>query len=401
MEKLITKLTKISKKNKSDVYLVGGIVRDKLLKLKNTGNPDIAVEGDGIAFAKLVQKELGGKLIPHPEFGTALLISESFRIDIAGCREEVYNSPAELPMVKQTTLLCDLKRRDFTINAMAINLHTKELTDIFNGKKDLKLKLIRVLHSKSFEDDPTRIFRAVRFAGRLSFKLEHWTEGLVKSAIAKGLIQKLSPARLRNEIVLILKEPRRYEILRVMESLGVLKIAGLKMPEKKVFMEIDKVEVENNWFMYFCAICDYRHAAKTMNLTSREIWILTSINMMFMKVFKLKSMRLPSHIYKLLEDVPEEALMFVSIIVPAVQGKIEKFLKVYKDIHPAIEGVDLDRLGIPPGPLYKKILTEVLWAKLDGKVKTKKDEITFVKQLIIKEQIPLEKKSITKKVSRN
>lgn len=166
MEDLLGKLKEIAKKHKFEAYSVGGIVRDKLLNVK-WQNPDITIEGDGIIFARIIQRELGGKLILHSDFGTATLISESFKIDIASCRSETYPAPAELPVIKKTNLHEDLKRRDFTINAMAMKLSTDELIDPFNGQKDLKLRIIRIMHPKSFEDDPTRIFRAVRFAGKL------------------------------------------------------------------------------------------------------------------------------------------------------------------------------------------------------------------------------------------
>lgn len=155
------------------------------------------------------------------------------------------------------------------------------------------------------------------------------------------------------------------------------------MPDIKIFNSIDSFTGKDEWFMYFCAVCDYRHPTRTMNLTNRESWILNSINLTLMKTFKLKSAKQASKIYKLLEDMPEEALMFVMAIVPSAKPKIDKFLKVYKKVQISIKGRELEKLGVKQGLLYKKLLSETLYAKLDKKIKTKKDEIEFVKSRLI------------------
>ncbi|MFA5032563.1 MAG: CCA tRNA nucleotidyltransferase [bacterium] len=385
---LLKEIKAVASGNNIPVYLVGGIVRDKLLG-KKTDNPDITVEGDGITFAKLLQKKLGGKLIVHPDFGTATLIFKTGKLDIATCREEKYSAPAKLPIVKNSTLLKDLKRRDFTINTMALDLQTNKLIDPFNGQQDLKLKLIRILHDKSFEDDPTRIFRAFRFAGRLGFKPEKETAELIREAISGGFIQKLTPERIKNEIVLILKEPKRYEIIKFMNEFKpiLLKHIGLKMPDKKLFDAITanlklpcfNKEIKNDWFVYFCALIDYKKLPTLIKLTKEELSILKQIDLLLSGISKLKKAKLPSEIYKQLHSMQEESLLFVISAVPSVKSKILKFLTVYNKVRINITGKELAKLGIKSGPLYAELLSSILYGKLDGKIRTKADEIRFLK----------------------
>src|SRR4051812_1716299 len=205
------------------VYLVGGTVRDLLL-----GEPgfdvDLAVEGDGQAFARALAAELGGRATAHDAFGTAAVeYGDGEHADVVTARRERYESPAALPLVEPSTIEDDLFRRDFTINAMAVALAGESagrLVDPFEGRRDLEAKTIRVLHDGSFVDDPTRIFRALRYAGRYGFELDAHTEVLAREAIEAGLVGRLSPARLRDELVLLLDEPRAGDSLVLLEAYG-------------------------------------------------------------------------------------------------------------------------------------------------------------------------------------
>ncbi len=204
-----------------DVYLAGGFVRDLLLGRKNY-DLDIVVEGDAINFGRIMKRCFGGKLATYKKFGTATLTTErpewldtcrtdnkKFRIDIAVAREEWYPEPAALPVVTPGTLHNDLKRRDFTINAMALKLNSNDFADfidIYGGEKDLGAKLIRVMHDTSFVDDPTRIFRAIRFEQRLGFTIEKHTLSLMRTAVNAGVIEKTEDYRIREEMRLIHQE---------------------------------------------------------------------------------------------------------------------------------------------------------------------------------------------------
>src|SRR5918992_531759 len=203
------------------VYLVGGTVRDILLGEPNF-DVDIAVEGDAIALARSLADALGGRLRAHGKFGTAVVLyGQGQRVDVVTARTEFYDAPAALPTVEHATIREDLFRRDFTINAMAVSLKGADfgrLVDPFGGRRDLEARTIRVLHNLSFIDDPTRIFRAIRYENRYGFRMDEHTARLARSTIEMGLVGDLSSARLRDELVLLLSEGDvRHSILRLAE----------------------------------------------------------------------------------------------------------------------------------------------------------------------------------------
>ena len=208
------------------IYIVGGFVRDLLL-----GHPsldfDLVVEGDVIKLANSLASKYGGKATVHQKFGTAKWFVEmvqTFLLDLISARSEIYKHPAALPTVKLGTISDDLHRRDFTINTLAIRLdsnHFGELHDELGGLDDLQHGLVRVLHPRSFIDDPTRIFRAVRYEKRYGFKIAKETLALIPEA--RQLIEKLSAQRIRHELDLILDEPNAASMLARLDKLGLLK----------------------------------------------------------------------------------------------------------------------------------------------------------------------------------
>ncbi|HEX2287731.1 MAG TPA: CBS domain-containing protein, partial [Gaiellaceae bacterium] len=191
------------------VYLVGGTVRDILLGEPNF-DVDIAVEGDAIGLARSVADALDGRVRAHRKFGTAVVVyGDDQRIDVVTARTEFYDAPAALPSVEHATIREDLFRRDFTINAMAVSLKGEDfgrLVDPFHGRRDLEAKTIRVLHNLSFIDDPTRIFRAIRYESRYGFRMDEHSQRLARGTIEMGLVGDLSSARLRDELTALLGE---------------------------------------------------------------------------------------------------------------------------------------------------------------------------------------------------
>jgi len=213
---------KFADKLKLPAYIVGGPVRDKLLGIANH-DMDFVVEGDGIKFAEELNKSLKGKLTIYRAFGTATIALKEKKIDIVTARKETYKHPAAYPAVKPGTIKDDLFRRDFTINAMAISINKKssgKLVDFYGGQKDLKKGVIRILHNKSFVDDPTRIFRAVRFSVRFGFKIEPHTKKLIKEAVSDGLLGEVNVGRIRKEIELFLKEKNPKKCLETFSKLA-------------------------------------------------------------------------------------------------------------------------------------------------------------------------------------
>jgi len=212
---------KIADELKIKAYIVGGPVRDKLLGMPNY-DLDFVVEGDGIKFAEVLNKKLNGKLITYKAFGTATIDLKGKRIDIVTARKETYKRPAAYPTVKPGKIKDDLFRRDFTINAMALAIDKKgfgKLVDFYGGQKDLTKGVIRVLHDKSFMDDPTRIFRAVRFSVRFGFKIDPHTKRLMKEAVMGGFLGDVNAGRIRKEIELFLKEKNPKKCLDVFSKL--------------------------------------------------------------------------------------------------------------------------------------------------------------------------------------
>ncbi len=209
---ILARLGRLAQERRVQAYAVGGCVRDWLLGMRTTKDLDVTVDGDGLAFARAAADALGGTAEAHPAFGTATVRwrgRTGGRVDVASCRKETYRKPAAYPTVSRGTLREDLCRRDFTINAMAVSLHPDtfgQLVDPFGGARDLQARTLRILHPKSFEDDPSRILRGVRFAHRLGLRWEPRTASALRAAMAAGALGWLNAGRLRRELDRMLAE---------------------------------------------------------------------------------------------------------------------------------------------------------------------------------------------------
>jgi tRNA nucleotidyltransferase (CCA-adding enzyme) len=192
------------------LYLVGGAIRDLLRGEAAITDVDLAVEGDAAAAAEWLARRLGGsaRVTVHAAFGTSTVRWEDMRVDLARTRSETYARPGALPAVEPAAIEADLLRRDFSVNAIGLRLGNGDtLLDPAGGRADLERGRIRVLHAESFRDDPTRVFRAVRYAARLGFELDPETEQLALAAVREGLVAHLSGSRVRAELVALLCEP--------------------------------------------------------------------------------------------------------------------------------------------------------------------------------------------------
>jgi len=394
------------------IYLVGGFVRDLILGAKNL-DLDIVVEGSGIKFAEKLALELKAKLTRHRRFGTATVILKSgLKIDIATARKEYYPEPAHLPCVSAGTLKDDLFRRDFTINAMAISISPEDfgqLIDFFGGRKDLNNKKIRILHNLSFIDDPTRILRAVRFEQRYNFKIEPRTLRALRGAVDSKILEKIEPQRVRDELILILKEQKPLLGLRRLKGLtGFSFIDSHLRLSKKTFSLLRSIEKEINWFnkvyhlrrlldtwlIYFMGLVDSRNTRQLAGICHRFVFrkgeekrILSFKRISHKFVLSLRRKRIkPSKIFSLLEPLSYEAILLLKAKYknPVIQMHIEDFFEIYNGMRICISGEDLGRLGLPPGPKYKKIFVRVLNAKLDGIVKTREEELELIGALVKK-----------------
>jgi tRNA nucleotidyltransferase/poly(A) polymerase len=387
MIKVLNELKRFATRWNIKFYPVGGTVRDLLLGKEEFGI-DIVVEEGALHFANLLQKTYGGKVIFHQDFMTATLIGSKIgkRIDLATPRKEIYPYPSALPRVVKGSLYEDLFRRDFTINAIAMDINRGKLIDPLKGEEDLKKGIIKVLHRKSFIDDPTRIFRAVRFSERLGFKIEKNTFLWMEEAIRLNYISNLSPKRIKNEILLIFKEDKRYKILKLMKRLKILEKLNLYLPSYKLFhsLSIEKLFFPsvNSWFSYFLLTIKKDTLPQLIELTKKEKEEIKKLFSLYDKIHYLRSTTLPSSIYKLLRGSSVEVLLTLCTKYPSVKWKVLDFYTEYQKVTSLIKGKDLLQMKIKKGPIYKEILDYVLYAKMDGKVKNKEEEKKLVKEFL-------------------
>ncbi len=349
-------------------YLVGGYVRDITLGIEPI-DIDVVVEGDAIKAARALNQQLEGKLHVYEEFGTASIITKDKRVDLASARIEKYNSPAQLPHVYPSTINEDLNRRDFTINAMAMSISRDnfgELFDPFNGLQDVKNGLIRVLHKNSFIDDPTRIFRALRYKNRFSFKLEKRTKVLMKEAIDKKIISHLTGQRIFNELKLIFQEQKYEDTVRDISNFKIYRI-------KKKDLDILQSLGQNGFYYYLARI-----KANGMPITSEEKKIIKDMNNLPQILARLEKTKKNSTIYYSLCDLSETVLEGIFRLRPGFGNKMKIFRRLQK-VKPFITGNDLKRRGLPEGKEYKRILRAVFTQQLDKKIISRKQALQYLK----------------------
>jgi len=411
---LLRELVDLADEAGVSLYLVGGVVRDLLLKRENW-DLDLTVEGDGIAFARLVADRYGAGLAVFEQFATArLAFPDGLKMDIATTRQESYALPALLPMVQPASIEEDLSRRDFTINAMAVQLNPREfgrLLDPCEGQRDLQARTIRVLHAGSFQDDPTRIFRAIRFEQRFGFRLERTTVRLLAQAASRNLIQRLSGPRLQNEILLLFAERDPVRAIARLEQLKLLRFLHRRLRyTKKVQHVVAAVRNALAWWarrfpdsvidrpiVYLMALSSEsssavvagiirrlalsREQAKNMGFVGRRV------DRALKRLTDKKTAR-PSQVYRLLANFPDEALALlltkqISAQHAARLNPLKRHLVGYaknKSVKTLLTGRDLQTMGLKPGPRYKTILGKLLDARIDGLIKTEADERALVKK---------------------
>jgi tRNA nucleotidyltransferase (CCA-adding enzyme) len=401
--RLLRELGRMADEEGVRLYLVGGVARDLLLRRANW-DLDLTVEGDGISFARLVTNRYGAGQALFERFSTArLILPDGLKIDIASLRRESYAAPAALPQVATASLEEDLFRRDFTINAMAIQLnpaHWGTLRDPFGGRRDLKKKVLRVLHDESFVDDPTRIFRAIRFAERFGFRIEPKTGRLLARAAGGNFVDRLSGPRLANELFALMKERRPDAAMRHLRRLRLLRSLH---PDLAPGKRTERVLAVLPW-----AIRDWKRLSpgtsvdrpllgvmallseapqpaisgtiRRLQLSAAESGALEWAGQRTSRIAKLLSSASPlrpSQIYRLLSGVPDAALVLV-----LAKGRVDnrraehgrlmrrlrRFLTRDRHARTTINGNTLKEFGLRPGPHFKRILDQLLEERLDGRI---------------------------------
>lgn len=401
------------------VYAVGGFVRDLLMNVENL-DIDVTVEGDGILFAETFAAQSGCRVKSHEKFGTAVIIfPDGLKVDVASTRLEYYVSPGALPTVERSSLKMDLYRRDFTINTLAIKLNSSEfgvMLDFFGAQRDLQDRLIRVLHNLSFVEDPTRVFRAIRFEQRLDFTIAKHSENLIKNAVRMDFLEKLGGKRLLTELVHILREKEPLRAIERMTAFGLMRFIHphlqLTTRTKAVLDEARRIitwfdllflgHAYERWAVYFLVLCEtlsheqlwgtcvrlavnehYREKLFEMRRQGEE-----ALSAMERKVARAGSMA-RSDIYFLLKNLPVEILLY--LMAKTDNEEVKKNISLYftqlQNVHSLVNGNDLKtNLKVPPGPLYRELLDQVLKARLDGMVISREDEMALLQKKLKKLQ---------------
>jgi tRNA nucleotidyltransferase (CCA-adding enzyme) len=408
VQDIFSTISALSARLKIRAYLVGGIVRDILLNRTNL-DIDIVVERQGIIFATELAKKLKASLYTHEKFKTSVIVLEDgSHIDIATARVEFYERPAALPSVEEGSIKQDLYRRDFTINSMAVSLDKKDfgkLIDFFGGRKDLAEKRIKVLHKLSIVEDPTRIFRAIRFEQRFGFKMDNQTEELVKSAIEMDVVSLLTGVRIRDELICIFEEQNVIGALKRLDSLGALKKIGIDIETDNRFYNWLKKILETckelsgalapsqiqKWHILFIILLsnkkdeDLRAWCEQMKVKKKDMNIIRRTIRSHDKVKeKLKEAKIKnSDLYYILKNSTHETQVILASYGGNIKRNVMRYLKELRDVKTFIDGTKIKEMGYQPSADFKKILDILLKKRLDGQISTYQEELREVKDFFL------------------
>lgn len=383
------------------MYLVGGAVRDLLLgaEADDGGVPagagrdlDLAVEGDARSVARTLADRLGGSAREHDRFGTATVRAPGLVFDLATTRTETYDEPGALPRVKEATLAEDLRRRDFTINAMAAALGGDDLGHLYDphgGLADLEAGLVRILHPGSFFDDPTRLLRAVRYETRLGFRLDEDSEKAARAAVAEDALSTVSGARVRDELMDLLAEHEAPAAVGRLRDLGIALDPALRLdPELVASASLGAAAIgADRALASLAALCvgDPASAADWLDglqLDGRERdAVVRAADIASDLVGELRAReRMPSELLDLLGTEPPEALA-LALGLGAPSEPILRWATDLSHVRLEIDGSDLLAAGIPEGPAIGRALEETLRRKLDGIVSGREQELQAALEL--------------------
>jgi tRNA nucleotidyltransferase (CCA-adding enzyme) len=382
------------------VYLVGGTVRDILLG-ERSFDVDIAVEGDAIGLAQGLADALGGRVRAHEKFGTAVVVyGDGERVDVVTARTEFYDAPAALPAVEHASIREDLFRRDFTINAMAVSLKGDDygrLVDPFGGRADLEDKRIRVLHNLSFIDDPTRIFRAIRYENRYGFRMDDHTVRLARGTIEMGLVGDLSSARLRDELVALLEEGQvEHSILRLAEigadkaihphlaadDEAVTLLARLRALAQQYELDVPA------WRLGLIALArklppdevyEWLQRLKVRRRDAEQIAAAVTVGPRIAERLRGRDVE-PAEIVALADRYAPDAPLFALAL--AELEPLHEYFRGLRDVRLEVTGSDLAQLGLGESPRVGEILAELRRRKLNGELDGRESELAAARELI-------------------
>jgi tRNA nucleotidyltransferase (CCA-adding enzyme) len=393
------------------VYLVGGTVRDILL-----GEPsfdvDVAVEGDAIELARSLADALDGRVRAHRKFGTAVVLygeeatggaAESApreRVDVVTARTEFYDAPAALPSVEHATIREDLFRRDFTINAMAVSLKGDDfgrLVDPFHGRRDLEARTIRILHNLSFIDDPTRIFRAIRYESRYGFRMDDHTQRLARGTIEMGLVGDLSSARLRDELIALLEEgDAGASVLRLAELGAGAAIHPHLAADEDAVKLLERLRGLNEeygtgipaWRLAFAVLArrmtpDEVYAwLRRLKVQRRDVErIASAVTVAPRLVERLRGGALePAEVVAAADPYAPDAPLFALAL--EARPELDEYFTRLRNVRLEVSGADLAAMGLGESPAVGEILAELRRRKLNGQLDGRESELAAARELI-------------------
>ena len=404
---LLNSIAQIADRADVNVYVAGGFVRDLLLNIQNL-DIDLVVEGNGIDFAETLASEFNGIAKSHARFGTSVVIlKDQSRIDVAMARMEYYPRSGALPKVERSSIDKDLSRRDFTVNSMAIKLNGQGafcLIDFFNGEMDLKAGFIRVLHDRSFIEDPCRIFRAIRFEQRFKFSIEDQTKASMKNAIESNLINQLSRTRLMNEIKLLLKEPDPIGCVDRMQELSILQnfapdisnddshwLAMKKIDSVLAWGEmIPMLKKPEIWFVYFHGLfiamedAAFEQAMERLHFPDKISSRMRSDRAHIVKAKRDLNERRepkPSKIYDIFSKLSSEAVIL--LLVACSSERVNRYAALYFNQYYMLAKIkltsdDLIEMGMEPGPIFSDVFKALRDARINGQVVSRDEEVVLV-----------------------
>ena len=375
------------------IYLVGGPVRDALL-----GSPvvdlDFSVVGDGVAIANRLAKETEGKITVHPQFGTATVVTDRCRVDLVTARREEYPEPGSLPRVTAGSIENDLARRDFTINSMALRVwpEGEEILDPMGGLDDLESATVRVLHSQSFVDDPTRMFRAVRYEQRFGFRIDDGTLQLIASAVDSGHMESVSGERWLHEFERMLDEKDPGRALLRLAQLGILSGLHPALANTDGITKLAKcAECSAGGDEWLAALFsplseeDGRAVIQRLRLSGR--WAMLARDTIYLREKETavrESANRPSDLYRILRPYAPQAIATRAKLTgdSFVRHALQRYLEELRFIRPSLNGEDLLEMGATQGPLVGDILAHLHCARLDGALSDIVEERALARELL-------------------
>lgn len=407
---------------KMPLYLVGGVVRDILLR-RHINDFDLVLEGKSAEFAEYIVRKFGGKILIHSKFGTATWIpnestfkrlnvpvfqnsTSALTFDLISARSETYESPGALPTVKRSKIDDDLRRRDFTINAIALRLDADYFGDLYDpmsGETDLAAGLIRVLHDRSFVDDPTRMFRAVRYAERYGFRIVPETLRLMNED-AYVVLSQLSGERLRHEFDLIFEEENAVPMLEQLKMFSLLRrvhlalqsadggrlTAPLDTPGEEygdfIIPDLLSFRQTLGWVLYLLNLSEHDVEAVSRRLVFPTLLTRAArgASILYGNRSSFKNWP-PSEWTFYLDEFPALAVYAVWLVTS--QPALKEYLTTWRQIKPYTTGYTLQQRGLAPSPKFREILTRLRAAWLDGEVENEEEEIILLNNLLKEESL--------------